>query len=273
MKKYLGKISSLLLSSVLTMQVVWADDNGGTTPFLPGSEWRVHDHKRPLPPVVNPGSFSHAPPSDSIVLLGAQTGLEQWEYIETGAVPWVFEKGILKTNPTNAASYDVKISSLRTKEKFGDIQLHLEFKVPLYEAEVTGQKYGNSGIFLMGLYEIQVLNSYENQTYADGQAGALYGWKPPIVNASLPPGHWQSYDIIFEAPQFEANGKLAKAAYVTVFHNGVLIHHRQKFLGATTFREIAKYSAHDKELPLVLQHHGETVHFRNIWVRRLSGLN
>jgi hypothetical protein len=158
---------------------------------------------------------------------------------------------------------------LVSKEKFGDCQIHIEWATP---TEVTkgGQGRGNSGVLIMGHYEIQVLDSYENFTYADGQAGAMYGQYPPLVNASLPPGAWQTYDIVFEAPKWEGQ-ELVKPAIVTVFQNGILVHHRKSFIGRMVYRDLATYTPHEKEGPLVLQDHGDPVRYRNIWVRRLKG--
>lgn len=156
-----------------------------------------------------------------------------------------------------------------TKEKFGDIQLHVEWEEP---ADVQGvsQERGNSGIELMTRYELQVLESYEGVTYADGQAAAIYGTWPPLVNLTRKAGEWQTYDIVFEAPKFEGE-KLVKPAYITVFHNGVLVHHRQQFPGTATHARVATYKAHEAEAPLSLQNHGSVVRYRNIWVRRLKG--
>jgi hypothetical protein len=134
----------------------------------------------------------------------------------------------------------------------------------------SSQWRGNSGVLLMSRYEIQVLDSYDNPTYADGQAGAIYGQYPPLVNASRKPGEWQTFDIVFEAPRFEGE-KLVKPAYVTVFHNGVLMHHRQEIIGRMAHRQVGTYAPHGPEEPLMLQDHDTPVRYRNIWVRRLRG--
>jgi hypothetical protein len=134
----------------------------------------------------------------------------------------------------------------------------------------TSQGRGNSGVLVMGLYEVQVLEAYNNLTYADGQAAALYGQWPPLVNAARKPGEWQVYDIVFEAPRFE-NGKVVKPAYMTVFWNGVMVHLHKELLGPTLHRQLAKYTPHDAELPLTLQDHHDVLRYRNIWVRRLAG--
>ena len=252
-----------------------ADDKNGTTPFLPGGKWRVHDSKRPLPPVVSPAEgasqeFSAAP-SDAIVLFDGGNALSAWTAQSDGAELWPVIDGVLATNASgDRAALGAQVSGIKTKESFGDVQLHLEFRVPPTSSGAKGQKYGNSGVYFMGKYEVQVLNSFENETYADGSAASLYGWKPPLVNASRPPGEWQSYDIVFEAPMFSEDGDLVEPAFITMFHNGLLVHQRQRILGETVWRKVAKYEAHEPQLPLMLQHHGETVHYRNIWIRRLS---
>jgi hypothetical protein len=158
---------------------------------------------------------------------------------------------------------------LVTKQKFGDVQLHVEWAAPM-EIRGNSQSRGNSGIYLQGRYEVQVLDSYQNPTYADGQAGALYGQWPPLANATRKPGEWQSYDIVFEAPKFEA-GKLVRPAYATVFLNGVLLHNHKELMGPTVHRELAKYVAQPAEDSLVLQDHQQPVRYRNIWIRRLRG--
>lgn len=250
-----------------------ADDMNGTTPFLPGGEWRVHDSKRPLPTVVTPAAPSAAefaaPPSDAIVLFDG-SDLSAWETQGEDTPLWPVVDGVLMTNASgDVAAEGAKFAGIRTKESYGDLQLHLEFRVPEYETERTSQQYGNSGVYFMEKYEVQVLNSYENPTYADGSAASLYGWKPPLVNASRPPGQWQSYDIVFETPEFSDEGELLEPAYITMFHNGVLVHNRQELLGPAVWRQVAKYEPHADKLPFALQHHSETVHYRNIWLRPL----
>lgn len=225
------------------------------TPHLPGGQWRVHDADRPRPEGVNtlpPG----APPSDAIVLFDG-SGLGAWTS-DGGPAAWRVENGELVAGGGNLA----------TRGAFGDCQLHLEWASPI-EPKGDSQARGNSGVFLMGRYEVQVLDSWDNETYADGQAAALYGQYPPLVNASRPPSEWQSYDIVFRAPRFEGE-RLLEPARVTVFHNGVVVHHARELLGATRHREVATYEPHAAELPLALQDHGDPVRFRNIWIRRLA---
>ncbi len=175
-------------------------------------------------------------------------------------MPWKIEDGYLQSVPHT--------TDIATKEKFGDVQLHVEWATP---ADVHGdsQNRGNSGILLQGRYEIQVLDSYNNPTYADGQAGAIYGQWPPLVNATRRPGEWQAYDIVFEAPRFE-NDKLIKPAYVTVILNGVLLHNHQEIMGPTMHRALARYVPQPAEDSLVLQNHNGGDRYRNIWIRRIG---
>ena len=156
---------------------------------------------------------------------------------------------------------------IRTREEFGDVQLHIEWASPSV-IEGTGQGRGNSGVFFMGRYELQILNSYQNQTYPDGQAAAMYGQYPPLVNASRGAGEWQTYDIIFRAPRFDGD-RIATPARATLLHNGVLVHDAREFLGATAHQKVAEYAAHSSAGPIQLQDHGNPVQFRNIWARRL----
>ena len=159
-------------------------------------------------------------------------------------------------------------SALVSKQSFGDVQLHLEFRSPNPPTK-SSQDRGNSGIWFMQRYELQILDGYRNPTYADGTVGAIYAWKPPLVNASRPPGEWQSYDIIFERPRFGPDGKLLRPAYATAFLNGVLVQNRQPWLGSTVWRKVATYEAHGDAAPIQLQDHDSPVSFRNIWVRPL----
>lgn len=226
------------------------------TPLLPDGVWRVHDKHRPVPEVVTPGECGAAP-SDAIVLFDGKQ-LDAWTSNGEDA-KWAIEEGALVVNGTGA---------IQTRQEFGDIQLHLEWASPL-EVQGESQGRGNSGVFFMNRYEIQILDSYRNRTYADGQAAAMYGQRPPDVNATLPPGEWNVYDVVFRAPRF-AEGELVTPARVTLFHNGVLVHDAQEFVGATTHRELAKYAPHAETGPIQLQDHGNPVRFRNIWVRALS---
>ena len=229
------------------------------TPFLTNSKWRVHDIDRPQPPMIEPGNVGMGallvtPPKDAIVLFDGRD-LSQWqgdkeEGIENGCI------NILKTG------------ELRTRREFGDCQLHVEWATPAV-ADGDAYTWGNSGVFLLGLYEIQIIESYAYQIYADGIAGAIYGQYPPLVNASRKPGQWQSYDILCEAPNFDGN-KLVKPAYFTVFWNGVLVQNHQAALGPTRHRALATYDSKNTTGPVALQLHGSAVRFRNIWIRPLK---
>lgn len=253
-------VAALAPLSSLTMQNAKPTSPGYTdTPQIPGQEWRVHDSARPQPPVVKPAegaNLAAKAPADALVLFD---GKDASAWTSGGKpCPWKLEDGCMEVNGGG---------SIETREHFGDVQLHLEWASPA-KVESESQGRGNSGVFLMGRYEIQILDSFENPTYADGAAAALYGQYPPAVNASRGPGEWQSYDIFFRAPRFEGE-RLVSPAVVTVMHNGVVVHHAREFLGATRHREVAVYSAHAATGPIGLQDHGNPLRFRNIWVRKL----
>ncbi len=235
------------------------------TPLQPDGKWHVHDPARPQPPIVTPGnSFSEnaAPPSDAVVLFDGKD-LSQWRDKKTGAAaPWKIEDGVAVS-----AKGDIV-----TTNQFGDLQLHLEFKEPT-PPKGDGQGRGNSGVFFMGQYEIQVLDCYNNKTYADGATAGIYGQHPALANACRPPGEWQTYDIIFNVPHFDADGKLLAPAYVTVFHNGVVAQNHQAVRGATNWKSPGKYTPHGPTGPLGLQFHNNSVSFRNIWVRAVPVVN
>lgn len=227
------------------------------------TEWSIHSMDRPVPVVIHPGGPALiAPPADAVVLFDG-VGLDAWrsDRDSSAAAPWRIEAGALVVVPGSGG--------IHTSQRFGDVQLHVEWMAPA-PPELDGQNRGNSGVFLMGHYEVQVLDSWENRTYADGQAAAVYGQYPPLVNASLPPGSWQSYDIIFRRPRFDAAGKVTQPARITVFHNGVLVQQNVALVGPTSHRVRAPYEAHDDRLPLSLQDHGQPVRFRNIWIRPLG---
>ncbi len=234
------------------------------TPMQPDGKWHVHDPARPQPPVVTPGTFSEnaTPPSDAVVLFGGKD-LSQWRDKKTGGPAlWTVEDG---------AAVSAKGDIVTTNE-FGDIQLHLEFREPIPPRE-SGQGRGNSGVFFMGQYEIQVVDCYNNKTYADGVTAGIYGQHPPLANACRPPGEWQTYDIIFNVPHFGANGEVLSPGYVTVFHNGIVAQNRQAIRGATNWRVPGKYTPHGPTGPIALQYHNNSVSFRNIWVRPVPVVN
>ncbi len=231
-----------------------------THPKLPGQPWRIHDLFRPHPPVVEPGADNRSAPSDATVLFDGND-LSHWchrggKEDELYEPRWKVTDGYFEVTSNTGSLY--------TLESFGSCQLHIEWASP---AEVRGdsQGRGNSGIKLMERFEIQVLDSYNNRTYADGQAGSVYGQYPPLVNASRRPGEWQTYDIFFEAPVFEEN-KLIRPAYVTVIHNGVLVQHHREFAGPTGLRNPG-YAPQPPAAPIMLQDHGNPVRYRNIWIR------
>jgi hypothetical protein len=230
------------------------------TPFLPDGKWRVHDINRPQPRVVSPGAAVGDPPSDAVVLFDG-SDLLQWQAVTGGDAGWKVRDGYLEV--VRGAG------DIQTRDHFGDCQLHLEFACPA-KVEGSSQGRGNSGVFLLGRYEIQVLDGYDNRTYADGHTGAIYGQYPPLVNGCRPPGQWQSYDVMFEAARFDA-GRLVSPAYLTVIQNGLLIHHRQEALGPTGNRILANYDTpHPPAGPLRLQDHRNPTRFRNIWLRPLT---
>ncbi|HXI69151.1 MAG TPA: DUF1080 domain-containing protein [Verrucomicrobiae bacterium] len=235
------------------------------TPLQPDGKWHVHDPARPQPPVVTPGAtFSQNanPPSDAIVLFDGKD-LSQWRDKGSGGpAQWTVADDV-----ATSAKGDIV-----TTNKFGDIQLHLEFREPT-PGKGEGQGRGNSGVYFMGLYEVQVLDCYINKTYADGSTGAIYGQHPPLANACRPPGKWQTYDIIFNPPHFGADGEVTTPAYVTVILNGVLVQNHQAYRGASNWKSPGKYTAHGPTGPLALQYHSNPVSFRNIWVRPVPLVN
>lgn len=233
---------------------------------------------------VAPGSGMGLPMPDDAILLFDGNDLSQWHHATfTGpasspadeqrrraqldsavvyrAAQWIISNGAMVVVPGKG--------NIETRQSFGDVQLHIEWMSPVADGK-SGQGYSNSGIFLMRYYEIQELNSYDNDNYPNGQAGAVYKQHIPLVNACRPPGEWQAFDIIFTAPRFSEQGKLVSPARCTVFHNGVLIHRDVVLLGATRFIGKPFYTPHPARLPLMLQDHGAPVHFRNIWIRELE---
>jgi hypothetical protein len=236
---------------------------GRGTAGIPGTPWRIHDPARPQPPVISPGATAADPPSDAIVLFGGQD-LSRWVHVRQGQrVPaeWPVAGGYFETAAGKGSIY--------TRESFGSVQMHVEFATPTTVVG-TSQGRGNSGVKFMDLYEVQILDSFDNPTYADGMAAAIYGEYPPLVNAARRPGAWQTYDIVFEAPEFNG-ATLVKPAYLTVFWNGVLVQPRRQVMGPTSATAtVHAYAPHAAELPLSLQDHSNPVRFRNVWIRRLS---
>jgi hypothetical protein len=238
------KLSSLWLPVIGLLGVAITTTGASAQEFLSGIKWEK-------PPIVTPGETNADPPSDAIVLFDG-TDLSKWRGGENWSVKdsvAIIGKGVITT-----------------KEEFGDCQVHIEWSAPT-PPKGSGQGRGNSGVFLMGRYELQILDSYENETYHDGQAGAIYKQTPPAVNAMRPPGEWNTYDIFWTAPRFDEDGNLNSPAYITVVHNGVLILNHFELKGDTPFNRPPKYTAHSATGPITLQDHGDPVRFRNIWVR------
>jgi hypothetical protein len=243
------------------------------TALEPGGKWHVHDPDRPQPPVVTPGAtFSQnaPPPSDAEVLFDGKD-LSKWENSRGQDATWKVENGYVETAARGGG--------IRTRGTWADFQLHVEWAAP-NPPHGTGQGRGNSGILINNMYEVQVLDSYQAKTYPDGQAGAIYGQSPPLVNACKPPGEWQTYDILFESPRWDDKGDLVKKACATVLHNGVVVQNHYEFTGCTDgisgvvpWRSLSKYSPpHSPEVFIELQeHNANPVRYRNIWIRRMGG--
>lgn len=235
-----GFVLAIVLGCTATMTGLWGAE------YVSGKVW-------PEPKVIDPGDASRAP-SDAIALFDGKD-LSKW----VDGDKWIVKDGV-----ATAAG-----ASINTKQGFGSCQLHLEFATPA-KVEGHGQGRGNSGIFFMSAYELQILDSYDNTTYFDGQCGSIYKEFPPLVNASRKPGEWQTYDVVFMAPKFDAQGKLLKPAYMTVLHNGVLVQNHAKLLGSTFWHKPPAYEAHAAKMPMQLQYHLNPVRFRNIWIRELK---
>jgi hypothetical protein len=247
----------IVLSMIaLTTCTVWAWQDKDWHEGLPkqhDSEFLVHDYNRPKPKTVTPGETAASPPADAIVLFDG-SNLDAFH----GA--WKVENGYAEVNGKG---------DLKTKREFGDVQLHLEFATP---SEVKGkdQGRGNSGVFFMDRYELQILDTYDNETYADGYLGAVYGQHPPLVNAARKPGEWQMYDIIFTRPRFDDSGKVVTPGYITAFLNGVIVQNHAEIYGGTAWRTLASYQKHGDKGPIRIQDHGNPVRIRNVWVRELE---
>jgi hypothetical protein len=233
-------------------------------PKMPNSPWHVDDIRRPQPPRVATGRACAAPPPGDADILFDGRNLDKWTGDHFGE--WTLKNGILTTG---GRVYNF----LKTRQSYGDAQIHVEWKTPDQpNPPLNPQRRGNSGVFPMGLYEVQILDTYESQTYPDGMAGSIYSQSPPLVNAARPAGVWQCYDIVFHAPHF-SGATVTKPARMTVFLNGVLVQDDTALIGATVHAKVAHYEPHPAELPLALQDHGNPeshVSFRNIWIRRLS---
>jgi hypothetical protein len=220
---------------------------------------KLSEYYEPAAPVVTPGKTSADPPSDAILLFDGKD-FSQWESERKQGIQWTLESGAMVVKGGTGG--------IRTKRGFGDCQLHIEFRTPA-EVKGDGQGRGNSGVYLMNRYELQVLDSYNNKTYVNGQAGSLYKQLPPLVNASRPPGEWQTYDIVFTAPRFYEDGRLKSQARITVLHNGVLVQNDAAIWGGSEYIGAPVYKKHGEKEPIYLQDHGNPTAFRNIWIREL----
>ncbi len=244
--------------SVLTVAVVVLGISIHSYAQKRASEWKVHDRTRPAPKVETPGESPGEPPSDAIILFEGED-ISSWKQANGQPAQWKVENGYMEVVP--------KSGSIFTKQPFGDCQLHIEWASPS-TGTGSGQARGNSGIKFMGQYEVQVLDSYNNETYADGHAASIYGQYPPLVNVCKKPGEWQRYDIVFRRPILGADGKVIRPTYITVFHNGVLVQDHEEILGNTSGKSRG-YKKHGDKEPLMLQDHSHPVRYRNIWIREL----
>ena len=243
----LSLVSGNGIVAAVVLGMIWgaAAVAAGVEEYQSGIEW-------PVPEVVDPGPVG-GPPSDAIVLVDGKD-LSAWE----GGEQWTVRDGCAVANG----------GGIRTKQGFGDCQLHVEWASP-EQVEGQGQGRGNSGIYMMGRYEIQILDSYGNETYPDGQAGAIYKQRPPLVNACRKPGEWQTFEIIFKAPRFDEQGNVSQPGSMTILHNGVLIQDHFELEGDTSYVRAPRYEPHPPKLPIMIQYHGDAVRFRNIWIREL----
>jgi len=243
----------------LTLAVGFVALLGALPSQLSGQNPDAFPPPRQEPAIVTPGRTSADPPSDALVLFDGK-GLGAWRSADGSTAKWQVRDGYMEVTPGTG--------EIVTADAFGDCQLHIEWATPSI-VKGEGQERGNSGVFLMGQYEVQVLDSYNNKTYYHGQAGSVYKQHAPLVNASRKPGEWQTYDIVFHAPKFDEQGKVIDRARITVLHNGVLIQNNAEIYGITYNDRPALYIAHPPQLPLRFQDHGNPVRYRNIWIRRL----
>jgi 3-keto-disaccharide hydrolase len=248
MKKFFCLLS---LMSILTINLLAQVREGGDP--------KLSEVWQPEPRVVSPGKTPQDAPSDAIVLFSGKD-LSQWQSAKGGDPTWKLQDDYVQVVPGTGI--------IQTKRAFGDCQLHIEWRTP-DTVRGDGQGRGNSGIFFMGLFELQVLDNYNNRTYSNGQAGSIYKQSMPLVNACRPPGQWQTYDVIFTAPRFNIDSSLKSPARITVFQNGVLVQNNFSLWGGTEYIGIPVYKMIPEKLPLALQDHGNTVRYRNIWIREL----
>lgn len=254
-------LARLGLAGLIAGSAIAASLAADEPPPSPTARWRQHDMKRPHPPVAEPAedAIASKPPKDAVILFNGST-LDAWKASDGGPARWTVADGYMETRPG--------AGGIETRQAFGDIQLHVEWAAPS-PPHGQGQDRGNSGVFLMNQFEVQVLDSYQADTYADGQAGAIYGQYPPLFNASRPPGEWQSYDIAFRRPRFDSAGKLLESARITVFHNGLLVQDNEEPFGPTSWLKWLPYEGLGDRGPIALQDHDHPVRYRNIWLREL----
>ncbi len=257
-------IGILLAVTACQQPVQEKPQTAGTAPDKAVS-WRIHDMTRPRPAVITPQKLAlPAPAPEGAVILFDGKGLSNWMGKDNGTPAWKVENGYMEIVPGTGP--------LQSRDKFGDVYLHVEWASP-DDSTRKGQDRGNSGIFFMNQYELQVLDSYQANTYADGQAGALYGQAPPRFNACVPRGQWNAYDIFFRRPRFSTtDSSLLSPARITVWHNGVLIQDNEEYKGPTSWLKYLPYVKHADEMPITLQEHNGRVKFRNIWALRLPEL-
>jgi len=258
LKAALVAVAATLIIGIIPLRVSKCLQSEGLT------RWQIHDMSRPQPPLVAPGAASTQdkpgqPPSDAIVLFNGRD-LSQWQGAKGEPAPWKVGTGYFEVVPKSGDIY--------TRQAFGDCQVHVEWDSP----EWTGETFdpGNSGVFLAALYEVQIVDSVHSKIYADGQAAAMYGQYPPLVNVCRAPGLWQTYDVVFHDARFDKDGKVLRPAIITVFFNGVLVQDHVELTGPTAHHQRPPYQAHPTKMPLRLQDHNYKVRFRNIWIRELG---
>ena len=262
MKFTIPTLASFAIAFTIAFSITASGTNTSTT-ASGAEEWPVHDMKRPQPAMVNPGMTGTAKtpgtaPSDATVLLGAGTGLKHWNH------------GGWKVDADGIAQVTPGTGDIRTKESFGDCQFHIEWMVP-GDRKTNGQAGGTSGVFFNNQYEVQILDAFQNTTYADGTAGSFYGQHPPLVNPCRPKGQWNVYDIIYTAPRWDEDGNLSSPARATVIFNGVVVQNNRAFWGSTAHGSKATYGSPHGKGPIRIQDHSDPIRFRNIWVRELDG--
>jgi hypothetical protein len=248
------KYTILAALSVLSFQPLFAQEINRSK-----GDPKLSEYYEPAAPVVTPGKTSQDPPSDAIILFNGND-FSQWKSEKGSPIAWTLENGAMVVKGGSGG--------IRTKLAFGDCQLHVEFRTPA-EVKGDGQGRGNSGVYLMDRYELQILDNYNNKTYVNGQVGSIYKQLPPLANASRPPGEWQTYDIIFIAPRFYADGRVKSQATITVIHNGVLVQNNATIWGGSEYVGAPVYKKHGEKEPIYLQDHGNPTAFRNIWIREL----